>query len=293
MLAQQVANGLLLGAVYVLVALGFTLMFGVLRVVNLTYGLHVTLGAFAALFLVADGGLPVWAALPLAALGTGLFATALDALLLTRLRRARAPELSSLMVTLGTVLALNAALSAWLGPDIRRLPESAFSGGALVVAGVRLTQAQLLIAAAAACLVALLMALLHGTRIGLAVRAMAEQPEAAQLVGIDTARLAALISFASGAMAGAAGVLLALAYDAIQPFMGEPLMLRGFAVVIAGGLGSVFGALVAGLALGLAEVLAAAYVSSSMKEAVAFGMLVLVLWTRPRGLFGARDMRRG
>lgn len=292
MLGQQLVNGVLLGATYALFALGFTLMFGVLRVINLTYGFYFSAGAFMALALTRQLGWPIWAALPVAALGSGVVAVALDWLLLTRLRRINAPELASLMVTLGAVLALYSAMTSILGPDIRRLPPELIGSEALVIAGLRVTQAQLLILAATAVLVGGLLALMRGTRLGLAIRAMAERPDAAGLMGIDTARAAALVSFISGALAGAGGVLIGLNFNAIHPYMGETMMLRGFVVIIVGGLGDIRGALIAGLLLGVVEVLTAGYVASNLKDAVAFAILVLVLWTRPSGLFGRAVTRR-
>ena len=292
MFVQQLVNGLLLGTTYALFALGFTVMFGVLRVINLTYGFYFSAGALIALWLVRGHGLGIWGALPLAAVGSGAIAVAVDALLLTRLRRARAPELASLMVTLGAVLALYSGLTAWLGSDVRRLPPWVLSAAALQLGPVRVTQAQLLILAAVVVLVAALLWLLHGTRLGLAIRAMAEKPDAAGLMGIDVARTAAIVSFASGCLAGAGGVLMGLSRNAIQPYMGEEMMLRGFVVVIVGGLGDIRGALVAGVLLGVVEVMTAAYVSSNLKEAVAFAILILVLWTRPAGLFGRLAVRR-
>lgn len=292
MLAQQLTNGVLLGATYALFALGFTLMFGVLRVINLTYGFYFSAGAFMALFLTRSGGLGIWAALALAALGTGVLATALDWLLLTRLRQKGAPELASLMVTLGAVLALYAGMTAFLGPDIQRLPPGVLGSDALMLGGVRVTQAQLLILGTTAVLVAGLLALIRGTRLGLAIRAMAERPDTAGLMGINTARIAAMVSFISGCLAGAGGVLIGLNFNAIQPYMGEAMMLRGFVVIIVGGLGDIRGAVIAGLLLGVIEVLTAGYVASGLKEAVAFAILVAVLWTRPSGLFGHAVVRR-
>ena len=241
-------------------------------------------------------GLSIWAALPLASLGAGGIAVVLDALLLTRLRRLQAPELSFLMVTLGGVLALYAALAAWLGTDIRRLPPGVISADAwtLAVPGgdVRITAAQVLILGATTVLVAALVALMQGTRLGLAIRAMAEKPDAAQLMGIDTGRAAALVSFLSGCLAGAGGVLIGLNFNAIHPYMGETMMLRGFVVIIVGGMGDLRGAVIAGFALGIIEVMTAGYLSSGLKEAVAFLILVVVLWTRPAGLFGRAVVRR-
>ena len=286
MLGQQLVNGVLLGATYALFALGFTLMFGVLRVVNLTYGFYFSAGAFMALYLTRSFGWPIWAALPAAAVGAGLLAVVLDWLLLTRLRKIGAPELASLMVTLGAVLALYAGMTAWLGPDIRRLPPEVIGAEALLLGDVRITQAQILVLVATALLVTALVALMRFTRLGLAIRAMAEKPDIAGLMGIDTARTAALVSFVSGALAGAGGVLIGLNFNAIHPYMGEAMMLRGFVVVIVGGLGDIRGALIAGLLLGVIEVLTAGYISSGLKEAVAFAILVAVLWTRPSGLFG-------
>jgi branched-chain amino acid transport system permease protein len=292
MLAQQLVNGVLLGATYALFALGFTLMFGVLRVINLTYGFYFSAGAFIALLLTRAVALPIWAALPVAAIGAGLMAVVIDWLLLSRLRYARNPELASLMVTLGGVLALYSAATFFLGPDIRRFPSELIGANAFVLGGIRITAAQLLILAATTLLVVALLALLRGTRLGLAIRAMAEKPDAAGLMGIDTRRLAALVSFLSGALAGAGGVLIGLNFNAIHPYMGEAMMLRGFVVIIIGGLGDVRGALIAGLLLGLIEVATAGYLASDLKDLVGFALMVLVLWTRPAGLFGRAAVRR-
>ena len=190
MLAQQLVNGVLLGATYALFALGFTLMFGVLRVINLTYGFYFSAGALIALWLTRATAGRSGRRCPLPPSPRALIAIVLDWLLLTRLRRVKAPELSSLMVTLGAVLALYAALTVWLGTEIRRLPPETISAEAFHVGDVRVTAAQLLILGATVVLVAGLIALLRGTRLGLAIRAMAEKPDAAQLMGINTLRAA-------------------------------------------------------------------------------------------------------
>jgi branched-chain amino acid transport system permease protein len=289
MLSQQLVNGVLLGAVYALFALGFTLMFGVLKVINLTYGFYFTAGAYIALAMSHFG---LWLALPLAAIGSGVVAVIVDALLLTRLRRTGAPELASLMVTLGAVLALNAAMTAWLGPDIRRFPASMIPANAFAFGDTRVTAAQILILVATIVLVVALLGLIRLTRLGLAIRALASRPDAAGLMGINPNRTAAIVSFLSGGLAGAGGVLIALSSNAIQPYMGEEMLLRGFVVIIVGGLGDIRGALIAGLMLGMVETLTAGYVASEFKDAVGFLILVLVLWTRPLGLFGRATIRR-
>ncbi|GJD60844.1 branched-chain amino acid ABC transporter permease [Methylobacterium frigidaeris] len=292
MLEQQLVNGVVLGATYALFAIGFTLMFGVMGVINLTYGVYFALGAFAALWSTQGLGLPIWAALPVGALIAGLIAVLLDTLLLTRLRKAKAPELASLMVTLGATLFLYAGMAAALGTEIRRFPAEVFSGGAYSLGDVRVGTTQILILAAAIVLMLALLALVRGSRIGLAIRAVAENPDAAALMGINGALMLRVVSFLSGAIGGAAGVLVGLNFNAIQPFMGEHMMLRGFAVIIVGGLGDLRGALLAGLLLGLAEVLTAAYLSSTLKDMIAFALLVATLWFRPLGLFGRAAAKR-
>ncbi|MEH3147038.1 MAG: branched-chain amino acid ABC transporter permease [Methylobacterium frigidaeris] len=292
MLEQQLVNGVVLGATYALFALGFTLMFGVMGVINLTYGVYFAVGAFAALWTTQALGLPIAAAVAVGALIAGVIAVAIDTLLLTRLRKAKAPELASLMVTLGATLFLYAGMAASLGTEIRRFPAAVFDGGAYSLGEVRVGATQILIFAAALVLVVALMALVRGSRIGLAIRAVAENPDAAALMGIDGALMLRVVSFLSGAIGGAAGVLVGLNFNAIQPFMGEHMMLRGFAVIIVGGLGDLRGALLAGLLLGLAEVLTAAYLSSTLKDMIAFGLLVATLWFRPMGLFGRAAAKR-
>jgi branched-chain amino acid transport system permease protein len=292
MLAQQLANGLVAGSTYALFALGFTLMFGVLGVINLTYGFYFSAGAFLALYLTLAAGVPVWLALPAASIAVGGAAVLIDALLLTRLRRSKAPELSSLMVTLGATLFLYSAATAILGTDIRRFPPSVFEGGAFEIAGVRMTLSQILIVGTAAFSVGALLFIMRATRAGLAIRALAENSDATQLMGVNAGGVMRLVSFISGTLGALAGILVGLNYNAIQPYMGEGMMLKGFAVIILGGLGDVRGALIAGLAVGLLESLTAGYFASTWKEAVGFILLVLTLWIRPAGLLGRAPARR-
>ncbi len=292
MFAQQLANGLVLGATYALFALGFTLMFGVLKVLNLTYGFYFTAGALVALELCRSLELSIWLALPLGMIAAGLLAVIIDTALLTPLRRARAPELSSLMVTLGAVLLLYSVLSMGLGTEIRRFPIGTLPSAALIFGEVRLGAAQILIVVTTAVMVAGLWVLLSRTRLGLALRAVAENEDAARLMAINVPRTVMLASLLSGVMAGAAGILIGLNQNAIQPYMGESMMLRGFAVIIIGGLGDVRGAVVAGLLLGVVEVMAAGYIDSTIKDGVAFTLMVLVLWLKPSGLLGRALIQR-
>jgi branched-chain amino acid transport system permease protein len=292
MLQQQLVNGFVLGATYALFALGFTMMFGVLGVINLTYGVYFALGAFAALWASKAIGLSIWLALPFGAIAAGCIAIVIDTLLLTRLRRAKAPELSSLMVTIGATLFLYTGLSVVYGTEIRRFPLDFAPSAAFEIAGVRIVATQVLIVVAALLIAAALIWIVRGTKVGLAVRGVAENPDAAALMGVNGVFVTYLVSFMSGALGGAAGVLIGLNFNAIQPFMGENMMLRGFAVIIIGGLGDLRGALVAGFLLGIIEVLTAGYFASAAKDLIAFALLVITLWVRPVGLFGRAAAKR-
>lgn len=291
-LPQQLLNGFVLGSTYALFALGFTLMFGVLGVINLTYGFYFSTGAFLALYATKMLGLPIWLALPFAALLTGIIAILLDAILLTPLRRKKAPELSSLMVTLGATLLLYTLMTATLGTEIRRLPPGVINHAAITFGDVRMNLSQILIVAVTASIVVALLAIVRFTRFGLSMRSLAENGEAAELMGVNTDAVVRLVSFISGALGGTAGVLIGLNFNAIQPYMGEAMMLKGFAVIIIGGLGDIKGALIAGLVIGILEALTAGFISSELKDAVAFILLIVTLWYRPVGLFGRAPVKR-
>lgn len=292
MFAQQIFNALVLGAVYALFSMGFTLTFGVLRVINLLYGFYVAAGAFLSLLAVRQLGLPLWLAAILGALGTGVVGLVCDTLLLTPLRRNKAPELASLIVTLGGVLLLNSLMFLAFGAEVRRFPPDLLSQEPISLGSLRIGEIQLVIIVVVAVLSAALFLFIERTRLGTAIRALAENPDAASLMGVNVGAMVSGVSFIAAMLIGVAGILIGLNFNAVHPYMGEPLMLRGFAVVVIGGLGDIRGALIAGLALGFVEVLTAGYISSSLKDAAGFGALVLVLWLRPSGLFGKSLVKR-
>jgi branched-chain amino acid transport system permease protein len=196
------------------------------------------------------------------------------------------------MVTLGATLLLYSAMTATFGTEIRRLPPGVISHAAIIVGSVRMNWSQILIMGTTVAIVAALLALIRGTRFGLSMRALAENGEAAQLMGVNTDAVVRLVSLISGALGATAGVLIGLNFNAIQPYMGESMMLKGFAVIIIGGLGDIKGALIAGIVIGVLEVLTAGFISSNYKDAVGFILLVTTLWFRPVGLFGRAPVKR-
>ena len=291
MLAQQLVNGLSLGALYALFALGFTLIFGVLGVINLSHGAIFMVGAYAGVEALARG-MPLWLALPFAFLVSGVFGLLIDVLVLKPLRRRNAPHLIPMIATIGIGIALNNTVQGVFGAQNRRFPAGTIPTDTMEVAGVGFTAIELAIILLSFALMAALVLVIRRTQVGRALRAIAESPKSAYLVGIDVEGLFMLTSFVAAGLGGVAGVMIGLYSNAIFPLMGQPMLQKGVAVIILGGMGDIRGALLAGLFLGFAEVLSVAYIGSTMRDAVAFGMLFLILLVRPRGLFGTTNERK-
>ena len=286
MLDQQLINALTLGSVYALFALGFTLVFGVLQVINLAHGAVFMVGSYAALALITRFELPLWAGLLAAALVSGTIGLLVDVLILKPLRARNAPHLIPMIATIGVGIILTSAAQGLFGAEIRRFPEEVLPTGELVFGEVHLQTLEIAIVAIAFLLMAVLFLIIRKSQLGRALRAIAESPKAASLLGINVEGLFHITSFVAAALGGIAGVLIGLNFNAITPFMGQPILHKGIAVIILGGMGDIRGALIGGLFLAFAEVMSKAYLSSQMGDAVAFGLLFLILLVRPSGLFG-------
>jgi branched-chain amino acid transport system permease protein len=292
MLEQQLVNALSLGCVYALFALGFTLIFGVLGVINLSHGAVFMVGAYAAVQAMARFDLPLWGGLLFAFLFCGLLGLVIDVLVLKPLRARNAPHLIPMIATIGVAIILNNGVQGLFGAENVRFPAGTISGESLDLAGIHLTALELGIILLSFVLMAVLMLSLKRTQLGRALRAIAESPRAAYLLGINVEGLFYLTSFAAAALGGLAGVLIGLYSNAVFPLMGQPMLHKGIAVIILGGMGDIRGAMLGGLFLGFAEVLSVAYIGSNMRDAVAFGLLFLVLLVRPKGLFGTLQERK-
>lgn len=286
MLEQQLLNALTLGSVYALFALGFTLVFGVLAVINLSHGAVFMAGSYAALVLVTRFDAPLWLALLGAALSSGVIGLLVDVLVLKPLRARNAPHMIPMIATIGVGIMLTSSAQGLFGAEIRRFPEKILPAADFVIGDIHVRALELAIVAIAFLLMAVLFTVLKRSQLGRALRAIAESPKAARLLGINVEALFHVTSFAAAALGGVAGVLIGLDFNAITPQMGQPILHKGIAVIILGGMGDIRGALIGGLFLGFAEVISKAYLSSQMGDAVAFGLLFLILLVRPSGLFG-------
>jgi branched-chain amino acid transport system permease protein len=292
MLEQQLLNALTLGSVYALFALGFTLVFGVLAVINLAHGALFMVGSYSALALVTRLNAPLWLAMLGAMLVSGTLGLLVDVLILKPLRLRNAPHLIPMIATIGVGIMLTTTAQGLFGAEIMRFPEETLPAGEFVVGSVHVRALEIAIVAIAFALMAVMFTILKRTQLGRALRAISESPKAAWLLGIPVERLFHTTSFVAAALGGVAGVLIGLDFNAITPQMGQPMLHKGIAVIILGGMGDIRGALIGGLFLGFAEVISKAYLSSQMGDAVAFGLLFLILLVRPSGLFGRQLERK-
>jgi branched-chain amino acid transport system permease protein len=291
-LEQQLFNALSLGCVYALFALGFTLVFGVLGVINLSQGAVFMVGAYAALTAITRFGFPLWAAILFAFAFSGALGVLIDRLVLKPLRKRDAPHLIPMIATIGLGIAINSLMQGLFGAENQRFPSEVLPQESLQLAGVSVTVLELGIILVSFVLMTVLMLTLKKTQLGRALRAVAESPKAARLLGINVDGLFRLTSFVAAGLGGISGVLIGLYSNALFPLMGQPMLHKGIAVIILGGMGDIRGAMFAGLFLGFAEVLSVAYIGSDMRDAVAFGLLFLVLLVRPKGLFGSVQERK-
>ncbi|MGJ7918574.1 branched-chain amino acid ABC transporter permease [Massilia sp. LXY-6] len=277
---QQVLNGLTLGGVYCLVALGLTLVYGILHVPNFAHGAFYMAGAYVAFFLVTRLGFNYWLAMAGAALAVAVISVLSERLVFHPLRKA--PYLHHMIASIGILLFLEAGVQALWGADFHRMDtpyNQILSFGDIILPAQRL-----LIIGAAFLLVLLLQLFLKKTVTGATIVAMAQNREGAALVGIDANRVAMLTFAIAGALAGMAAVLYA-PINLIYSSMGHLVITKAFVIIVLGGMGSVPGAIVGGLIIGFAESFGAFYISTDYKDIIAFALLVLILSLRPEGLF--------
>lgn len=262
-------------------------MFGIHQVLNLAHGAVFMTGAFIALYAVL-GGWPLWLGFLLAMLGSGLLSVLVEIGAFRKLRKSGPQELEfgAIITSIGAGLAIMTIAQKVSNTQIMRFPFETMPVVIFEFLGLRVSALQLVMAACATILVIGLTAYLYRTAFGRQVRAVAGNERAATLVGVNPNFVYFQTFFMSGALAGAAGVLVGLAFNSIHFVMGEPYLLRGFVVVILGGLGSIPGALAAGLLLGMMQTLTVAYLPSGLTDTIIFSMLFLILLFRPHGLLG-------
>jgi branched-chain amino acid transport system permease protein len=308
-LLQLLLNGAASGGVYALVALGYTLVFSVLGVINFAQGALFSVGGYLTFLLMGGkigvngalpgwglpGGLPFWLALLLAAAASGLVGLLVERVAFAPLRRRNAEPLLALITSLGAGVVLVNLLQLLMGAEGYAFPHGADALGglpnALVIAGARIRTIQLVLLLISAAAVIALSLWLERSKGGRALRAVAEDATTAQLLGINSEAMVKLAFFLSGALAGLGGGLIGVSVSLPGPYFGIGYGLKGLAVLVLGGLGSVPGAIAGGLLMGLAEALVPS-AASGWRDALAFAILFVVLLLRPRGLLGRRTVEK-
>lgn len=280
LILQQILNGLTLGGVYSLVALGLTLVYGILQVPNFAHGAFYMAGAYVAFYLMSAMGVNYWLAMAGAAAAVAVLAVVAERLVFHPLRHA--PGLHHMIAAIGILLFLESGAQAIWGADFHRM-QTPYSG-IMNFAGLVLPEQRLLIILAAFGLVAGLHLFLKKTVTGATIIAMAQNRDGAALVGIDPNRVAMLTFAISGVLAAVAAALYA-PINLVYPGMGNLVITKAFVIIVLGGMGSVPGAIVGGLIIGFAEAFGAFYISTDYKDIIAFVLLVAILSIRPEGLF--------
>lgn len=279
---QTCLSGLFMGSVYALIAIGFTLVFGVTNIVNFAHG-HIVMGAMFVTYLLfktanVDPYVSLIVVLPLFfALGALLYTVVIR-------RIVEAPHSAHMMVTLGLLILFENVANLFFGSDLRGITTT-YTTSSFVVGDISIPIARLGAAAVSLAAVVVLALFLHRTSLGKAIRASANNREGAALVGIDVGRVY-LIAFSLGTAAAALAGAVIMPFSLVSPFVGGEFILKAFVIAVLGGLGSVAGALVGGLLIGFVEALSSLYISASLGNAIVFAILIAVLLYRPWGIFG-------
>ena len=290
---EQLVNGLAVGSIYALIALGYTMVYGVLKLINFAHGDLFTYGAYLGMTLLASLALQDRLGVGLGLLLLALMVMGLVAVIGVVLERVayrpvrNSPRLSAVVSALGASVFLQNALMLIYGARYQVFPDL-LPQTALNIFGVHVPLLRIAVVLISVAMMAVLVLFVQRTRLGAAIRATAIDPSAAQLMGIDVNRVIRLVFVIGPALGGAAGLLVGLTYGQISFTMGWIYGMKAFTAAILGGIGNIPGAMVGGLLLGVVEALGAAYLSVAWKDAIAFLVLILILIVRPSGLLGER-----
>jgi branched-chain amino acid transport system permease protein len=280
---QQMLNGLAIGSVYVVIALGLTVVFGILGIAHFAHGSVSMFGGYLTFFFGERLGIGFFQAMVLAMVAGAVIGLIIERLAYRPVRDA--PHINAFIIALGLTMMVEGINLLSFGADqvVIRTPYL----DVYKIGGVAVSELRLLVILTALTLIAVVAVLISRTKTGKSIRAVAQNRPAAVLMGVNVNRVSAIVFSVSSALGAAAGALVG-ALLAIAPGVGESLAVKGFAVLILGGLGSIPGAIVGGLVLGVSESLAAGFISSAYKDVIAFLVMIVVLLFRPEGLLGKR-----
>lgn len=286
--AEQIINGLQLGFMYALIALGYTMVYGVVQLINFAHGDVFMVGAFVGYFAFSQLGMPVPVAVLTAMVVCAVLGVVIERIAYRPLRYA--PKIAALISALGVSLFLEyfSSLKFVFGPNYR-VVQRPVSDVHWTVAGISVSSIQVMVVITVVIMLAVLQYLIYRTKIGTAMRTVSVDHDAARLMGVNVDSVISITFAIGSALAAAGGVLYAIAYPQIHPFMGIMPGLKAFTAAVLGGIGIIPGAVLGALIMGQVETLTSAFLSSQLRDAIAFGILILVLLIRPCGILGKTE----
>ena len=286
MFLQQLINGLSLGSIYALIALGYTMVYGIIKLINFAHGDIYMLGAYIGYLVITYSNLGFIPALLIAMISCSLIGMIIEKIAYKPLRNAT--RIAALITAIGVSFFLEYTTMSIMSPNVRTFP-TVFANKIFTFWGIRLSMQQILIFATTISLMLLLQFVVKKTKIGRAMRAVSADADAARLMGINVNAVISFTFAIGSALAGAAGVLVGIYYNSINPLMGVIPGLKAFIAAVFGGIGIIPGAMFGGFTIGIIESLVSGYGSSLYKDAVVYAILILILIIRPTGLLGKKE----
>ena len=285
---SYLVNGLSLGSVYALIALGYTMVYGIAKMLNFAHGDVIMIGAYVALITMKQAGLPTWVAILISIIACTVLGVLMERVAYKPLRNATS-SLAVLITAIGVSYLLQNVALLIFGSNARQF-TSVITVPALKLAGGKLSISSVTIVTILSCIVimAALMTFINKTKMGQAMLAVSEDRGAATLMGINVNRTISVTFAIGSALAAVAGVLLCSAYPSLSPYTGSMPGIKAFVAAVFGGIGSIPGAFIGGILLGIIENLAKAYISSQLSDAIVFSVLIIVLLVRPTGILGKK-----
>ncbi len=280
---QQLINGLSLGSIYALIALGYTMVYGIIKLINFAHGDIYMLGAYIGFFAITTLNVGFFPALLIAMIGCAIIGVVIERIAYKPLRNAT--RIAALITAIGVSYFIEAATQRFLGTNVRSFP-SVLSTETIQFAGLRISYQQIYIFITTIVLMLLLQAIVKKTKVGRAMRAVSVDADAARLMGINVDATISYTFAIGSALAGAAGVLVGIYYSSINPLMGMVPGVKAFIAAVFGGIGIVPGAMFGGFFIGIVETLVAGYGGSLYKDAVVYIILIIILIIKPAGLLG-------
>lgn len=288
-LIQQLVNGVALGSIYALMALGYTMVYGIIGLINFAHGDIYMVGAFVGFSLVTTAGVGVFSALIISMIFTALLGVIIERIAYKPLRGST--RIAALITAIGVSMLLQNVMIALKGPEVRAFPAY-LPALSLNFGSFSINSQQLLILVVTIVLMIALQVIVQKTKLGQAMRAVSVDDQAAQLMGINANTIISFTFLIGSALAGAAGVLVGIYYNSLSPLMGVNIGTKTFVAAVVGGIGSIPGAMCGGLIIGLVETFVAMVGLSTWKDAVVYAILIVILLVKPTGLLGKNQVEK-